>query len=124
MTNTVQEPLRDRVGRALYEEPGSNCNWYDLSEERREPWRKDADRIIPIVHRDYAAVVAERNRAQQACEEIARRLPDELDGQRRAQLEGLAIGLEQRGDKSAAHLIRIALLGHPSTVPSHQEKTP
>jgi hypothetical protein len=36
----------------------------------------------------------------------------------------LAIGLEQRGDKSAAHLIRIALLGHPSTVPSHQEKTP
>jgi hypothetical protein len=43
------EPLRDRVARALYEEPGHKADWDKLSEERREPWRKDADRIIPIV---------------------------------------------------------------------------
>lgn len=71
MAETVQEPLRDQVGRALYEEPGSDADWYALSEERREPWRRDADRIIPIVQQDYAAVVAERDRAQAACAEIA-----------------------------------------------------
>jgi hypothetical protein len=32
-----------------------------------------------------------------------------LDRQRFDQLEGLAIGLEQRGEKSAAHLIRLAI---------------
>lgn len=32
-----------------------------------------------------------------------------MDRQRRAQLEGLAIGLDQRGDKSAAHLIRLTV---------------
>lgn len=45
----VQEPLRDRIGRVLYEEPGLDRNWYELSEERREPWRKDADRVIAIL---------------------------------------------------------------------------
>jgi hypothetical protein len=71
---TLLEPLRDRVGRAIYEEPGTDADWYLLSEERREPWRKDADRVIAIVAADYAAVVAERNRAQRACEQIAERL--------------------------------------------------
>jgi len=33
----------------------------------------------------------------------------ELDRQKLAQLEGLAIGLEQRGEKSAAHMIRLAI---------------
>lgn len=47
----LTEPLRDLVGRALYEEPGQNLDWYLLSEERREPWRLDADRVIPIVQR-------------------------------------------------------------------------
>lgn len=56
---TVEEPLRDRVGRALYEEPGAGYNWYDLSEERREPWRKDADRVIEVVMNDNASVLAE-----------------------------------------------------------------
>ena len=32
-----------------------------------------------------------------------------LEEQQEAQLEGLAIGLEQRGEKSAAHLIRLTL---------------
>jgi len=50
MTETVIEPLRDLVGRALYEEPGKpDLNWYLLSEERREPWRQDADRCIAVV---------------------------------------------------------------------------
>lgn len=71
-TPAVTEPLRDQVGRALYEEPGSNADWYALSEERREPWRRDADRIIPIVHSDYAVVTAERDRAQEACEQLGR----------------------------------------------------
>jgi hypothetical protein len=70
MVETVQEPLRDRVGRALYEEPGKNLNWYLLSEEKREPWRKDADRVIPIITADYAAVKAEKNRAHRACEQL------------------------------------------------------
>jgi hypothetical protein len=45
-----QEPLRDQVGRVLYEEPGRALDWYALSEERREPWRQDADRVIAVVH--------------------------------------------------------------------------
>jgi len=48
MPAELAEPLRDRVGRVLYEEPGKNCDWYKLSEERREPWRKDADRAIAV----------------------------------------------------------------------------
>lgn len=32
-----------------------------------------------------------------------------LDRQRRDQLEGLAMGLEQRGEKSAAHTVRLAV---------------
>lgn len=48
--STVQEPLRDRIGRVLYEEPGKEPrDWYCLSEERREPWRKDADRILEMM---------------------------------------------------------------------------
>lgn len=66
------EPLRDRVARALYEEGGVRSDWSELPSNRREPWRKDADRIIPIVSADHAAVVAERDRAQQACERICR----------------------------------------------------
>lgn len=54
MAGTVQEPLRDQVGRALYEEPGSDCDWYLLSEEGREPWRKDADRTIEVISRAAA----------------------------------------------------------------------
>lgn len=56
---TVQEPLRDRVGRAIYEceEERGNTDrpdWYSLSEERREPWRKDADRAIEVINADRA----------------------------------------------------------------------
>lgn len=47
---TLLEPLRDRIGRALYEEPCNEPrNWYALSEERREPWRRDADRVIALL---------------------------------------------------------------------------
>ena len=50
MSLTVQEPLRDRIGRALYEEPCDQPrDWYALSEERREPWRRDADRVIALL---------------------------------------------------------------------------
>lgn len=45
----VSEPLRDQIGRALYEEPGRSLNWYELSEERREPWRQDADRVLLVI---------------------------------------------------------------------------
>lgn len=76
MTKTVEEPLRDRVGRAIYEEPGTDCDWYQLSEDRREPWRKDADRVIPIIAADYAAVVAEKRRAQEACEAMGMRIAE------------------------------------------------
>lgn len=49
-SHTIQEPLRDRVGRAIYEAPGTEPgSWYDLSEERREPWRQDADRAIAVI---------------------------------------------------------------------------
>jgi len=51
MSATVQEPLRDRIGRVLYEEPGRGLDWYSLSEERREPWRKDADRVLAEINR-------------------------------------------------------------------------
>lgn len=60
--------LRDRVGRAIYEKPGTDADWSSLSEERREPWRKDADRVIPLIAADYAAIVAEKLRAQEACQ--------------------------------------------------------
>lgn len=50
MSQTVSEPLRDRIGRVLYEEPGHERDWYSLSEERREPWRKDADRVIAVLN--------------------------------------------------------------------------
>ena len=46
------KPLRDRIGRALYEEPdarGRTPDWYALAEERREPWRQDADRVIAML---------------------------------------------------------------------------
>lgn len=63
----VKEPLRDLIGRAIYEEPdqsGKAPDWYALSEERRESWRVDADRVIaalpkcadcgsPITGRDH-----------------------------------------------------------------------
>jgi len=52
--------LRDHVGRALYEEPNTDADWAALSDERREPWRKDADRIIPIIAAEYAAITAKR----------------------------------------------------------------
>ena len=52
MSKTVQEPLRDIIGRTLYEEPGLDLDWYQLSEDRREPWRKDADRIADVI-RNY-----------------------------------------------------------------------
>lgn len=83
---TVQEPLRDRVGRALYEEPGRETelrDWYNLSEERREPWRKDADRVIAIVQTEpntpYERAQTEINlltsRAEKAKELILRNSP-------------------------------------------------
>lgn len=45
----ITEPMRDVIGRVLYEEPGISRDWYSLSEERREPWRQDADRIIDVL---------------------------------------------------------------------------
>lgn len=50
----LQEPLRDQIGRVIYEcdeEQGNSDrpDWYCLSEERREPWRKDADRVILLL---------------------------------------------------------------------------
>lgn len=48
-TNEVAEPLRDVIGRAIYAEPldwHNDADWYDLSEELREKWRCDADRVI------------------------------------------------------------------------------
>jgi hypothetical protein len=66
--------LRDHVGRALYEEPNTDADWAALSDERREPWRKDADRIIPIIAAEYAAITAEKFRAMEACEQMGRRI--------------------------------------------------
>ena len=71
--------LRDLVGRALYEEPGTDCDWSKLPDERREPWRKDADRVIPIIAADYAAVMAEKRRAQEACELMGATISELLD---------------------------------------------
>lgn len=42
----IIEPMRDLLARAIYEEPKNTESYYNLSEERREPWRQDADRII------------------------------------------------------------------------------
>lgn len=43
----IAEPLRDVIGRAIYSEDNPLLSdWYTLSETRREPWRKDADRVI------------------------------------------------------------------------------
>lgn len=44
----VREPLRDQIGRSLYEEghAAERADWYSLSEVRREPWRADADRCL------------------------------------------------------------------------------
>lgn len=55
---TVQEPLRDRVGRAIYEIPNTGADWYSLSEERREPWRQDADRAIAVMEQADAELIA------------------------------------------------------------------
>ena len=62
MQPTVQEPLRDRVGRAIFEEPmrpgrGLPDSWYDLPEEKREPWRQDADRAIAVAVADLVELV-------------------------------------------------------------------
>ena len=38
--------LRDIIGRALYEEPPLDRDWDTLSEDQREPWRKDAERVV------------------------------------------------------------------------------
>lgn len=46
MSAPLAEPLRDVAGRALYEEDGVRNDWYSLSEKRREPWRRDADRVF------------------------------------------------------------------------------
>lgn len=53
MTSTLIEPMRDVIGAALYNEftdkhstSRPRPDWYGLSEERREPWRVDADRVI------------------------------------------------------------------------------
>lgn len=54
MSQPIVEPLRDCVGRALYEEPGHQGDWYSLSEERREPWRLDADRAIAVMHANFS----------------------------------------------------------------------
>lgn len=48
------EPLRDQIGRALYEEPGRTLNWYALSEQKREPWRLDADRVLKVIEGSFA----------------------------------------------------------------------
>lgn len=83
------ETLRHQIAKALYEEGAwPDRDWHELPDSRRVGWLEDADRIIPIVQRWQR---------------------DELGSQRLAQLEGLAIGLEQRGEKSAAHIIRTAI---------------
>lgn len=70
------EPLRERVGRAIFEEPGLEGSWSRMSDDRREPWRKDADRVIPLIAAEYAAVMAEKFRAQQACEQMGARITE------------------------------------------------
>jgi hypothetical protein len=62
MTDVI-EPLRDQIGRVLYDESIiSSRNWYELSEERREPWRLDADRVLVVLKRvtdDHRALAKE-----------------------------------------------------------------
>lgn len=53
---SISEPLRDLIGRAIYEEPGRGLNWYLLSEERREPWRRDADRVLNALKSDLSSL--------------------------------------------------------------------
>lgn len=49
---TVSEPTRDLIGRVLYEEPAMGRDWYEMSEQSREPWRRDADRVIIAIGGD------------------------------------------------------------------------
>lgn len=50
MAETAQEPLRDRIARAIYEDPRQGPSvWYELSEDRREYWRADADRVLVVL---------------------------------------------------------------------------
>lgn len=71
------EALREKVARALYEEPGrARRNWDDYPLHHREHWLADADRIIPIIAADYAAVVAEKRRAQEACQQMGMRIAE------------------------------------------------
>jgi hypothetical protein len=52
VSDNRSEPLRDQIGRVLYEEGGVRSDWHLLSEARREPWRKDADRVTAMLMRD------------------------------------------------------------------------
>jgi hypothetical protein len=67
----LREPLRDRIGRAIYEEPGHGLNWYSLSEEKREDWRRDADRVIAQLNEEYAQQSTDarniKDRLREAC---------------------------------------------------------
>ena len=72
----MSEELRDRVGRAIYEEPGTDADWSSLPDDRREQWRRDAARVIPLIAADYAAIVAEKRRAQEACELMGARIAE------------------------------------------------
>jgi len=77
VTLTIQEPLRDRAGRAIFENTPGKMDWYSLSEERREPWRKDADLVLEMA--GYANLVAAMNAVAIALD-VPRNRFGKLDG--------------------------------------------
>lgn len=56
MSAAVLEPLRDIIGNAIFTQPPTSASeWYEKSSERREGWRKDADRVIDALWIDAVA---------------------------------------------------------------------
>ena len=56
MSETVQEPFRDRVGRALYEYC-PDLDWYKLDEWQRKEWLRSADRALSVINREQAKLL-------------------------------------------------------------------
>ena len=70
---TAKEPLRDQIGRVLYEEAETETifrplrvDWYKLNEYRREPWRRDGDRVLEVMHTHLLASKTEIEEAADA----------------------------------------------------------
>lgn len=57
--------IREAIARAIYECPkddGTTDDWNALSEERRQPWLGDADRVLAVVKESMTTDSAESRR--------------------------------------------------------------